>query len=64
MNGCHLRYIALGMIRVSKGDLTGEALINARKYLSKSLKNAIDECDEEPMFMKKLVQNLTMKNIN
>lgn len=39
--------IALGMIRVSKGDLTGEALINARKYLSKSLKNAIDECDED-----------------
>ncbi|MCX8578718.1 AAA family ATPase [Gilliamella sp. B2776] len=39
--------VALGMIRVTKDDLTGESLIKARNYLSKSLKNAIEECDDD-----------------
>ena len=42
--------IALGMIRVTKDDLTVEFLINARKYLIKSLQNAIDECDADSDF--------------
>lgn len=42
--------VALGMIRATKDDLTGNALINARKYLSKSLKIAINECDEDSDF--------------
>lgn len=42
--------VALGMIRVTKEDLTGNALINARNYLCKSLKKAIDECDEDSDF--------------